>query len=262
MQTHALCLALCLGAATVQASPMVWTLNTNMTRFAVNAATNAALPIANSPFQSDSLAVSSAGTLYSADANGMIWDVTGAFQIPVGPTSRTQIGDLVAAGTGLWGFSNASQELFHFDLISPGVTSAQVITGLGGSTITGVAHEASTGDIYLSGVTAGPNPDVLFRVPNSATAATTVGPMIHGDSTSYISDIEFDASGTLYAGTWYHRWFYSVSTATAATSFLSAGPHVDMTAIAIVVPEPSTLALAVAGLAGAAWRAGGRRASR
>lgn len=138
--------------------------------------------------------------------------------------------------------------MFFFDLGSAAVTSAQAITGLGGSTITGVAHEASTGDVYLSGNT-GLNADTLFRVPNSSSAATTVGSTANGDAASYFSDIEFDAGGTLYAMSWFHRWFYTVSTANGATSFVSAGPHRDVTAMALLVPEPSTLAMTLTGLA-------------
>jgi hypothetical protein len=218
-----------------------------MTRYNVNVATNAEIAIPNNPFMSDSLARSAAGTLYSADSAGMIWDVTAGFQIPVGPTGRTQIGDLVVGGNGLWGFSNASQELFFFDFGSSGVTSAQVISGLGGATVTGVAYEGSTGDVYLSGNT-GLNTDTLFRVPNASAAATTVGSMANGDAFSYFSDIEFDASGTLYAISWYHRWFYTVAPANGATTLVSTGPHRDATAMALTIPEPSTSAMILAGL--------------
>lgn len=91
-------------------------------------ATNTKFSLTNNPFQSDSLARSASGTLYSADPVGMIWDVTNAFQIPVGPTSRTMIGDLVMGVNGLWGFSNASQELFFFDFGTSAVTYAQTIS--------------------------------------------------------------------------------------------------------------------------------------
>lgn len=240
------CLVVLVWSAGAHAAPFAWTLNANMTRFRVDAATNNEVPLASNPFQSDSLARSASGTLYSADPAGMIWDVTGGFQVPVGPTGRTGIGDLVMGINGLWGFSNASQELFFFDLGSSAVTSAQGITGLGGATITGVAYEASTGDVYLGGNT-GLNTDTLFRVPNAATAATTVGPMPNGDAFSYFSDIEFDTTGTLYAMSWYHRWFYTVSTTNAATTLLSTGPHRDVTAmgLTVAVPEPATLAVGV-----------------
>ena len=91
-------------------------------------ATNTKFSLPNNPFQSDSLARSASGTLYSADPVGMIWNVTNAFQIPVGPTSRTMIGDLVMGVNGLWGFSNASQELFFFDFGTSAVTYAQTIS--------------------------------------------------------------------------------------------------------------------------------------
>jgi hypothetical protein len=91
---------------------------------------------------------------------------------------------------GLWGFSNASQELFFFDFGTSSVTSAQTISGVGGSTITGVAYEGTTGDVYLSGNT-GPNTDTLYLVPSSSGSAMSVGPMANGDAISYFSDIEF-----------------------------------------------------------------------
>ena len=189
---------LCLWAGWVQAAPIAWTLDANMTRFRVPVATNTEFSLTNNPFQSDSLARSASGTLYSADPVGMIWDVTNGFQIPVGPTSRMMIGDLVMGVNGLWGFSNASQELFFFDFGTSAVTYAQTISGVGGSTITGVAYEGATGDVYLSGNT-GLNTDTLYVVPTSSGSATSVGPMANGDALSYFSDIEFDASGTLYA---------------------------------------------------------------
>ena len=244
---------LCLWAGWVQAAPIAWTLDANMTRFRVPVATNTEFSLTNNPFQSDSLARSASGTLYSADPVGMIWDVTNGFQIPVGPTSRMMIGDLVMGVNGLWGFSNASQELFFFDFGTSAVTYAQTISGVGGSTITGVAYEGATGDVYLSGNT-GLNTDTLYVVPTSSGSATSVGPMANGDALSYFSDIEFDASGTLYAMSWYHRWFYTVSTANATTSLVSSGPHRDVTAMALTVPEPA--AVAGFGLGGVAlvWR--------
>lgn len=77
------------------------TLDTNTLRDQVDVATNKDVPISNNPFASDSLAASAAGTLYSADASGVIHDVTTGFPIPVGPTGRTQIGDLVMGVNGL-----------------------------------------------------------------------------------------------------------------------------------------------------------------
>lgn len=233
------------------AAPIANTLNFNQTRYLVPMATNMEIPIPAQSFYSDSLAVSSSGTLYSADASGAIWDVTGAFSIPVGPTGRTQIADLVMGSGGLWGFSNASQELFFYDLSSSSVTSAQVITGLSGHLITGVAYQLSTGDIYLCGYT-GVNSDTLFHIASSATVATTVGSMFNGELASYFVDLEFGADGTLYTVSFIHRWFYSVSTASGATTFISSGAfHRDLTAMALPVPasipEPSTMVILAIG---------------
>jgi hypothetical protein len=238
-----------LSLATLAApSPIAWVLNTNTTIDVVNVATNADLPYGTAPFQSDSLARSAAGLLYSVDSAGNLWDVTGP-PIPVGPTGRTQIGDLDwAAPGGLWGYSNASSELFFFDSGSTSVTYAATIAGLGGATVTGVAHQASNGDMYLS-ANLGLNTDQLFRVPFSSTSANLIGSMVIGDSFSFISDIDFDAGGTLHAMTWFHRYFYTVSTSTGATTFVSAGPHKDTTGMALnPVPEPGTVAVLLAGI--------------
>ena len=81
------CVGLCLWAGWGQAAPIAWTLDANRTRFRVPVATNTEFALASNPFQSDSLARSASGTLYSVDPVGMIWDVTNGFQIPVGPTS-------------------------------------------------------------------------------------------------------------------------------------------------------------------------------
>lgn len=232
-------LVLALSAGSVQAAPITATLNTNMTRYRVNVPTNAELPLVNNPFQSDSLAQSATGILYSVDSTGVIWDVT-TVPIPVGPTLQSQVADLVYGNGGLWGYSNASQELFFFDLGTSNVTYAQPLIGTSTYTVTGVAWQASTGDVYLSGNT-GLNTDTLLRVPNASTSAVVVGAMANSDAASYFSDIEFDAAGTLYAMSWYHRWFYTVSTSNGATSFVSIGPHRDVTAMAFAVPEPTSL---------------------
>jgi hypothetical protein len=239
------------------AAPNGWVLNTNQTVHPVNLATNAEGAPMGLPFASNSLAMSPAGTRYSADAFGNLWDVTLGF-IPVGPTMRTQIGDLTWGAGGLWGYSNATQELFFFDLGSASVTWA-VTLALPGSlsptaVITGVAHQAATGDVFLSAAD-GLNNDWLLRVPAASATALLVGAMPQGDSFSYISDIEFDATGTLYAMTWFHRWFYSVDPATGATTLVSTGPHRDSTALALMpVPEPATSALLGLGLGLVAWR--------
>ncbi len=241
---------LVLGAIpSLQAAPLGWVLNTNQTLDLVNVATNADAPYNTTPFPSDSLAVTPGGTLFAADGFGNLWDVTGP-PIPVGATLRTQIADLDWAANGLWGYSNASQELFYFDLGSSSVTYAATLTLPGslspGAVVSGVAHDAGTGDIYLSAWD-GLNNDLLLRVAASTTSALLVGTMAHGDGFSYIADIDFDGAGTLYAVTWFHRWFYSVSPATAATTFLSSGPHRDSTAMALQpVPVPA-----------AAWLFGG-----
>jgi PEP-CTERM motif len=229
-------------------APLGWVLNTNQTIHLVNLASNADLPAGGIPFASDSLAVNPSGTLYSADPVGVLWDVTGP-PIPVGPTGRTQIADLDWAANGLWGYSNASQELFFFDIGLGNVSYSQTITLPAGLVVTGVAHQPAGGDLYLSAAQ-GLNNDTLWRVPASATSALLVGTMAQADSFSFISDIDFDAGGTLHAMTWFHRWFYTVSTASAATSLLSAGPHRDTTGLALLpVPEPGSALMLGLGLA-------------
>ncbi len=240
------------AASALQAAPLGWVLNTNQTMNLVNLATNAEVPYNITPFQSDSLAVSPTGTLYSADGFGNLWDVTGP-PIPVGATLRTQIADLDWAANGLWGYSNASQELFYYDLGSSSVTYAATLTLPGslssGAIVSGVAHDAGSGDVFLSAWD-GLNNDLLLRVPNATTTALLVGSMAQGDGFSYISDIDFDAAGTLYAVTWFHRWVYSVAPGTGATTFISSGPHRDSTALALTpVPVPAAVWLFGGGLA-------------
>jgi hypothetical protein len=239
------CLAL---ASTGFSAPIAYELNVNTTIYRVNAANNNEIFYGNAPFTSDSLALSPALTLYSADANGVLWDVTAA-PIPVGPTGFTGIADLDWANNGLWGFSNPGSSLFFFDLSLNTVTYSTAITGLGAATITGVAYDSATSDIYLSGNT-GLNTDQLFRIPFSTNAAVTIGSMPISDAFSYIADIDFDgATGNLYAMSFFHRDFYSVNVSNGATTLLSTGPHRDTTAMALdAVPEPTTLVLALFGM--------------
>jgi len=234
------CMAL---VSPAQAAPLVYQLNTNTTIYLVNAANNNELFYGNTPFTSDSLAMSPTFALFTADTNGVLWDVTGA-PFPVGPTSFTQIGDLDWANNGLWGFSNANTSLFFYDLTSSSITYSAAISGLGAATVTGVAHDAASGDIYLS-INTGLNTDQLAVIPFSTTAANVIGSMSIADAASYIADIDFDgASGNLYAMTFFHRYFYTVNTTNAATTLASTGPHRDTTAMALnPVPEPATLVI-------------------
>lgn len=234
------CLAL---ASPGFSAPIAYELNFNTSIYRVNAANNNEIFYGNAPFISDSLAMSPTLSLYSADVSGILWNITGA-PFPVGPTGFTQIADLDWANNGLWGFSNPGSSLFFFDLGLNTVTYSAAITGLGAAIVTGVAYDATTGDIYLSGNT-GLNTDQLLRIPFSTTSAVTIGSMPISDAFSYIADIDFDgATGNLYAMSFYHREFYTVNTANGATTYLSTGPHRDTTAMALnPVPEPTTLAL-------------------
>jgi hypothetical protein len=252
-------LALALAGAPAGATPFAYAVGANNAIELVDVATNADSSAGATFFATDSLAITPSGSLYSADPNGVLFDVTGP-NIPVGPTGFTQIADLDYAPNGLWGFSNQAQTLFFFDLTLNTVTSSLTDPALAAYTITGVAHRASDGSIFLSGY------DVtlvnwLFQIAPSATSAALVGTLAHGDAASYVSDIDFDpSSGTLHAMTWFHRWFYSVDPVTAATALVSSGPHRDATGMALPIPEPGTLALTLMGLAAIAG--GGRYARR
>jgi hypothetical protein len=243
-------LALAIGAAPAAAAPFAYAVGASNAIDLVDVANNAEAPASATFFATDSLAIGPAGSLYSADPNGVLFDVTSPGNFPVGPTGYTQIADLDYAANGLWGFSNQSQTLFFYDLGLSAVTATWTDPALSAYTITGVAHRASDGSIFLSGYDA-TVVDWLFQVAPSASSATLVGGLSHGDGASYVSDIDFDpASGTLYAMTWFHRWFYTVDPATAATAFVSAGPHRDVTGMALqAIPEPGTLVLTLSGLA-------------
>jgi hypothetical protein len=214
----------------------------------VDMVTQSEVGVSSTFFPTDSLAMDATGNLYSADPNGVIFNVTTPGNFPVGPTGFSQIGDLVYAPGGLFGFSNATQTLFFFDLINTTVTYTQNILGLFG-TVTGVAYQNSTGLIYLS-TASGVNNDTLYEVSLSNPNAIVKGTMAHNDVGSYITDIEFGANGTLYAMTWYNRHFCSVDTATGTTGLISAGPHRDVTGMALdPVPEPASMATIGLGLA-------------
>lgn len=240
-------LAALAAAAATPAAPLVQTINTNQTMYMVDVANNNELPTGNITFQTRSLAADPAGNRYCANNAGILWDVTAA-PIPLGPTGFANVGDLDYGVNGLWGFSNASSSLFFFDFGTSSVTYSTTITGLGTSTVEGVAYRPTDGSIFLSGYT-GAYTDRLFQITPFATSATFIGQMAHSDAFSYIADIDFDATGNLYAMTWFHREFYTVNTSTAATTFVSTGPHRDVVGMAFTpVPEPATLAVMGCGL--------------
>jgi hypothetical protein len=251
------CLSL---AVTLNAAPDVWSVSANMNIFQVDAATNTETPFIPSPVISDSLAADFSGVLYVSSSAGTIQAVQGG---PVWPTIYSQIADLYFVPGGLWGFSDASDTLFFFDLNTTTVTSSVNITsGLSGYTVTGVTRQASTGDFFLSANT-GANADFLLKLDLSAFSASVVGAMSHTDTASYISDIEFLPDGSLLAMTWFHRHFLTVNPANGATTFLSAGPHRDANGLAVdpnPVPEAGTWAASL-GLVGAATVMGWRRRS-
>ncbi len=239
-------MALAFPALSKAAAP-VWTLNYNQGINLVNVPSNAEFPFIPSPVISDSLAADTSGVLYVADSGGTIYSVQGG--IPLGSVGSGQIADLYFAAGGLWGFSNANSKLFFFDLGSASVTySLSITAGLGGNTITGVAQHPSTGDLYLSGYTAYNQDSLLLLLDLNTATASLVGSLTHGDAASYVSDIEFDSLGNLLAMTWYHRDFYQVNPANAATSLISNGPHRDVTGLAVLraeVPEAGTCAAGV-----------------
>ena len=200
---------------------------------------------------SDSLAQAPGGTMYFADPSGNLWTPTSSGSIPAGSLGISQIGDLDWANNGLWGFSNANQSLFFYDLGSASITASYSIPSLSALTVTGVAFRPSDSSIFLS-ARVGLNNDQLFHVPAASSTANLIGMMPISDAFSYVADIDFDPTGTLYAVSFYHRDFYSVNVTTAATSFISSGPHRDVYAMALnpsVVPEPGTIAGLAVGIA-------------
>jgi len=222
---------------------------------------NPGVTLGNPAAQGDSLAVDPLGNFYVADATGVsvppappgfLFQITATSVVPVGSMGYTLVGDLDHAGNGLWGFSNATQDLFFFDLGTLTVTYATTLPSLATHTITGVAYQTSTGDVFLSGNT-GPNLDELFRVDLTPTPSVSlVGTIAHTDLASHVSDIDFDANGALYGITWFHRHFLAINPVSAATVTLSVGPHQDATGLAIQeVPEGKTVGpLAVTALLG------------
>ncbi len=221
------------------AAPFVRVANSNLTIELVNVPTNSGLPIINLSFPTNSLALAPSGSLYAADPAGNLWDVA-VVPIPAGSIGKADIGDLDWSGSGMWGFSNATGELFFFDTGSSTVTYNQALSLPSGLSVSGVAHQDSTGDTYLSAFDAGYN-TLLFKNPASSAALNLVGTMSHTDSGSYVADIEFNAAGTLHGVTWFHRHFLTINPITAATSTISVGPHRDSTAFALnPVPEPTS----------------------
>jgi hypothetical protein len=249
-------LALAFGSVVPLAASSLGVLNGLGQIDLVDPLTNADSPFGNPPFPSDSLAITPAGKYYSADPVGMVFNLTATGPIHKGPTGYTQIGDLDFAPGGLWGFSNATQDLFFFNLGIASVTYSANFSVLAGYQVTGVAYQPSSGDVFLS-ANQGLNTDRLFRVDLLPTPSVTlVGALLHSDGASYVSDIDFGAGGTLYAMTWFHRHFYSVNPTTAATAQLSVGPHRDATAMAFAeVPEATASVPALAALfAWLGWR--------
>lgn len=213
----------------------------------VNASSQAEINLWGTGFGTDSLAMDLTGSLYSSDIAGSIYNVTSPVPFLLGATGLGQVGDLDYGNNGLWGYSNSVQSLFFFDFGSNSVSYQTTLTGLAG-TVSGVAYQPSSGSVFLSAYT-GYNADSLYEVQASSTTAILKGTMSHSDAFSYIADIDFSASGTLFAMTWYHRDFLTVSTVDGSTAAYSSGPHRDVTAMALEpVPEPASLLAVAMGL--------------
>lgn len=236
-------------AAISSASPFAFVAKATWTIDKVDVATNAELPFSTTPFPPYSLAITPTNKLVAADPTGNLWNVTGP-PIPMGSTGFTQIGDLDYGVGGLFGFSNANQTLFFFDLSSSSITASWVFPALAALNIEGVAYRPTDGAVFLSGH-AGLNNDQLIKVDTTMNTASLVGGLTISDAFSYVSDIDFDASGNLIAMSWFHRDFYTVNTTTAATTLISSGPHRDANAMAIQsVPEPCTIGAIALGIVG------------
>lgn len=241
-------------AGTAGAVPFFEAANMMGPLWRVDLATNAGLSSGNATFATDSLAGTTPGVFYAADALGSVHQVGAGPAVLVGNTGFVQIAELDADPTlqGLWGFSNAGDVLFYFDLTVRAVTVQHQISGLV-SPISGLAVGPGS-TFYLSdfqnqllSVAAPPgSPPVL--------PATTIGTMLTTDGR--IGDIDFEpGTGRLIAATWSDREVLEVSTLTAATQQLH--PQVtnpldgglDINAITFtVVPEPAGALALAAGL--------------
>jgi len=236
-------------AALSSASPFAYVAKSTLTIDLVDVATNSEVAYNTTPFNPFSLAITPTNKLITANPAGVLWNVTGP-PIPVGSTGFSQIGDLDYGVGGLFGFSNANQTLFFYNLGSNTVTSTWAFPILSVLTIEGVAYRPSDGAVFLSGHN-GLNNDKLIQIDTTLSTASLVGNIVISDGFSYVSDIDFDGSGNLIAMSWFHRDFYTVNTTTAATSLINAGPHRDANAMAIqTVPEPGSLSAIALGMVG------------
>jgi hypothetical protein len=249
---YACCFVVGLLSAVAVSNPFAKVMSANQQIRNVDMATQTEPLLMTTGLPSESLAVSPGGTYYLADLSGNLWMPTTSGAIPAGSLGFGQIGDLDWANNGLWGFSNANQSLFFYDLGLSSITASYSIPALSALTVTGVAYRPSDSSIFLS-ARQGLNNDFLFQVPSASSTANLIGSMPIADAFSYVADIDFDPTGTLYAVSFFHRDFYSVNPTSGATSFISAGPHRDVFAMALnpsVVPEPATISALGLGLLG------------